>query len=263
MTTIDAASAKSCCAALYQTDWVRLLLGESFHPGGLALTSRLSSLLDLDANSVVLDVACGRGTSALHLARTFGCHVIGLDLGVENVGAARQAAEQSGLDTLAEFRVGDGEAIPLAAASVDVVICECAFCTFPDKARAAAEFARVLRPGGRVGLSDLTRFEQLPPELEGLLAWVACIADARCVEEYAGYLQNAGFGTASIENHDDALREMVRDIRQRLLAVELLTKIGSIELPFVDVEQANSMAKVAAEAVRNGQLGYSLVMATK
>lgn len=263
MTTIDPASTKACCATLYQTDWVRLLLGESFHPGGLALTSRLGLLLGLDSNSVVLDVACGRGTSTIHLARTFGCRVIGIDLGADNAATAHQAAKQSGMDTLAEFRVGDGEAIPLDDASIDVVICECAFCTFPDKDQAAAEFARVLRPGGRVGLSDLTRFGQLPPELEGVLAWVACIADARPVEEYALYLQHAGFRNVSTENHDGALSEMVSNIHQRLIASELLAKLGTIELPFVDFEQAKSMVKVAAEAVRTGKLSYSLVTATR
>ncbi len=83
-------------------------------------------------------------------------------------------------------------ALTFEDASFDAVICECAFCTFPDKERAAAEFARVLRPGGRVGLSDLTRTGPLPDELEGLLAWVACIADARPVEEYAHFLTAAG-----------------------------------------------------------------------
>jgi ubiquinone/menaquinone biosynthesis C-methylase UbiE len=66
------------------------------------------------------------------------------------------------------------------------VICECAFCTFRDKSAAASEFARVLKPGGKVGLSDLTRSGILPAELDGLLAWVACIADARPISEYAG-----------------------------------------------------------------------------
>jgi SAM-dependent methyltransferase len=143
------------------------------------------------------------------------------------------------------------------------VVCECAFCTFPDKAQAAAEFARVLRPDGRVGLSDLTRSGELPPELESLLAWIACIADARPVEEYGALLESAGFTGRFVENHDEALTQMVRDIRQRLLAAELLARLGTMELPFVDFEQAKSMAKVAAEAVRTGRLGYSLVTASR
>lgn len=263
MTMGDAARVKSCCATLYQTDWVRLLLGESFHPGGLALTQRLGALLHLDATSIVLDVACGRGTSAIHLAQTFGCRVIGIELGAENVAAARRAAQEVEISRLTEFHTGDGEAIPLDDASVDAVVCECAFCTFPDKVGAAAEFARVLRPDGRVGLSDLTRSGELPPELESLLAWIACIADARPVEEYRALLESAGFTGRSIENHDEALTQMVRDIRQRLLAAELLARLGAMELPFVDFEQAKSMAKVAAEAVRTGRLGYSLVTASR
>src|SRR5205823_12263086 len=69
------AELKSCCANLYETDVARLLLGDSFHPGGLALTERLGQLLRLCPDDVVLDVAAGRGTSAVHLAKLFGCRV--------------------------------------------------------------------------------------------------------------------------------------------------------------------------------------------
>lgn len=263
MKDIDPATAKSCCVTLYQADWVRLLLGESFHPGGLALTSKLGSLLELDAHSLVLDVACGRGASAVHLARTVGCHVIGIDLGEENVAAAALASAEAGCTALTEFHVGDVECLPLDDASVDVVICECAFCTFPDKAATMAEFVRVLRPGGRIGLSDLTRSGELPQELEGLLSWIACIADARPVEEYLNYFTQAGLKGTSVENHDQALHEMVSEIRKKLFAAELLAKLGTFELPFTDLQQAKSLAKEAAEAVRIGLLGYSLVTATK
>ena len=63
-----AGDAKSCCATLYAGDWARLLLGPSYHPGGLALTERLGTLLGLTPGARVLDVAAGRGTSAIHLA---------------------------------------------------------------------------------------------------------------------------------------------------------------------------------------------------
>lgn len=263
----DGTTIKACCTALYQSNWVRLLLGESFHPGGLALTSRLGTLLGLGPNSVVLDVACGRGTSAIHLAQTYGCRVIGVDLSGESIAAAQQAYREAtkrlSALPLIEFRVGDGEAIPVESSSVDAVICECAFCTFPDKIRASREFVRVLRPGGRLGLSDVTRSAHLPAELEGLLAWVACIADARSVDEYTGYLTDAGFRRVAVENRDDALHEMVKNIQQRLCAVEILTKIGTVDLPTSTVEGAKSMAHAAAAAVRNGKLGYSLLTAIK
>jgi arsenite methyltransferase len=65
-----------------------MLLGDVFHPGGLALTRHLGECIDLAPGVQVLDVACGRGTSAVHLAERFGCHVTGLDYGTENIAAA-------------------------------------------------------------------------------------------------------------------------------------------------------------------------------
>src|SRR5260370_41659650 len=72
---------KACCAAVYASDWARLLLGESFHPGGLALTERLGTLLDLGPGKRVLDIAAGQGSSAIFLAQRFGCEVIGAEYG--------------------------------------------------------------------------------------------------------------------------------------------------------------------------------------
>jgi arsenite methyltransferase len=143
------------------------------------------------------------------------------------------------------------------------VICECAFCTFPDKMAAAGEFARILRPGGRLALSDLTRTGPLPPELEGLLAWIACIADARPVAEYVGYLEQSGFQIATIERHDQALAQLISDIRGRLLGTELMVRLKKLDLPFVDFSQAQRLARAASEAVRAGTLGYSLVTACR
>jgi len=137
---------KTCCSAVYGSDWARLLLGDSMHPGGIKLTERLGRLLELSPGSRVLDVAAGRGTSAWALARSFGCHVTGIDLSSACIDAARHEANDSGLAARLSFEVGDAEALPFDDGEFDAVICECAFCTFPDKVRAANEMARVLKP---------------------------------------------------------------------------------------------------------------------
>ena len=137
MTADPPNTVKQCCARLYESDIVSLLLGDSFHPGGVALTERLGHLINLTEDSHVVDVASGRGTSALHLAQRFGCRVSGIDLSQQNVDRATADAVRLGLADRVQFRVGDGECLPLAAESVDAVICECAFCAFPDKSRAA------------------------------------------------------------------------------------------------------------------------------
>lgn len=254
---------KSCCAAVYESDFARLLLGASFHPGGLALTARLGERLALSPHDRVLDVACGRGDSAISLARRFGCHVTGVDFGPANIAEARSRAEQEHVAELVRFETGDAERLDYPDASFDAVVCECAYCTFPDKAVAAREFIRVLTPGGRLGLSDLTRSGSLPSELHGLLAWIACIGDARPAAEYVGYLETAGFQSVSVEAHDDALASMVRDIQARLLATELMVKLEKVKLPGVEFREANALAASAAQAVRSGVLGYSLITAQK
>ncbi|HVA91794.1 MAG TPA: methyltransferase domain-containing protein [Chloroflexota bacterium] len=256
----SAHEAKRCCAAAYGSDWARLLLGDSYHPGGLALTERLGALLGLGPGMHVLDVAAGTGVSAIHLADRFGCQMTGIDLSEANVAAAQVATARAGVGGLTRFVAGDAERLPFPNDGFDAVICECAFCTFPDKQVAAAEFARVLRPGGRVGMSDLTREGPLPAELDGLLAWIACIADARPLAEYEAYLRHAGFRIDHAEPHHDALGAMVREVRAKLMGVELLVGLKKLDPPGIDLGQAGVIARAAAEAVQAGTLGYALLV---
>jgi hypothetical protein len=96
-----------------------------------------------------------------------------------------------------------------------------------------------------------------------LLAWIACIADARPVEEYVAYLEQAQFQSLSVEPHNEALAQMVRDVRGRLLAAEIIVRLEKMSLPGVDFADAKATAACAAGAVRSGLLGYSLVTAKK
>ena len=260
----SSAELKSCCAALYESEWARLLLGESLHPGGLALTERLGQALKLQPAMTVLDAACGTGTSAIFLAERFGCRVIGVDYSARMLTEARVRAEERGVSARVEFLRGDIESLRLGDDSFDAIICECAFCTFPDKAAAAREFCRVLKTGGRIGVSDLTRMGALAPQLDTLLAWVACVADARPTEDYLALLTNAGLAVETTENHTAALRAIVEDAHLKLMGAEILQKLGKLALPLgVDLEEAKALARIASEAVRDGTLGYVLIVADK
>jgi len=255
-----AAEIKACCAQVYASDAVRLLVGESLHPGGTALTAHLAELMGITSDSTVLDVACGRGVSAVHLAQTVGCRVIGVDYSTANVAAARQAAEVSGVGARCTFVEGDAESLALEDHSVDAVVCECALCTFPNKPRAVAEFARVARPGGRVGITDVTSTGHLPG-LEDLLAWIACIADARSVDEYQGLLHGAAFHTDVIEDHSGALIRLIDTVRARLVIGTAVLSPAAVEAAGWDLRQAGAMAEAAVIAVRSGDLGYTLITA--
>jgi arsenite methyltransferase len=164
---------------------------------------------------------------------------------------------------LARFIRGDAERLPVDAATFDAVVCECAFCTFPDKPTATREFYRALKPGGQVGISDLTRNGETPNDLRSLLAWIACIADSRPIAEYERYLAEAGLRVTLIEPHDEALAELVRNIQAKLLGAELLVKLKKIELPSVDFDEARALARAAAAAVRSGRFGYTVLVATR
>jgi len=262
---------KICCATFYQSDIVRMLLGDVLHPGGLALTGHLGEVIGLDPADRVLDVACGRGASAVHLAERFGSHVTGLDYGAENVAAAKAHAAEKGVTHLTTFRQGDAEGLPFDNGSFDAVISECSFCTFPDKATAAAEMARVLRcpepaegrSGGRLGLTDMTVSGPLPDDIQSLLAWVACVAGAGTPEDYVATLQTASLTDFTVEDQRDALLEMVNNVRRKLLGVELTAGLGKLELGDLDLSEGKRLARRAVELIEDGIVGYTLITAKK
>ena len=260
---VEVAEIKTCCAALYESDWARLLLGDSFHPGGMALTRHLGDLMGLGPQDCVLDVAAGPGTSARFLAEQFGCEVVGIDYSSEMVTQANTLTLEAGLAERVRFEQADAEYLPFEAATFDAIICECAFCVFPNKTTSAREFVRVLRPGGRLGLSDLTRAGPIPKELEGLLGWIACMADAQPIERYVAYLTQAGFQVDLTEDHDHVLEQMVDEIRSKLVGAELLMKLKQVDIAGLDFDSAKALARKAMESVKAGKLGYAAIVGSR
>ena len=197
------------------------------------------------------------------MAERTGCEVLGIDLSAANVAQAGAQAARRGLAARARFAVADAEALQCAAASFDALLCECAWCTFPDKAAAAAEFQQVLKPAGRLAISDLTRVAAPLPQLDGLLAWVACIADAQPLERYAQLLRAAGFEQLQCEERSACLRELVQQVRGRLALLEVLIGLGKLEAPGLDVPQARATLLAADAAIRAGELGYAVLLARR
>lgn len=247
---------KSCCTAAYAAPAARWLLGDSFHPGGAELTSRLGASLQVCAGKTIVDVASGPGTSALQVAHETGCSVIGIDLSPESINAANVRAAEEGLDARVRFVRGDAEALPLDDCSVDGALCECSLCTFPDKAAAASELARVLRPSARLALSDVTAAPgRLPPGLASLEAWVACLAGAQPLEETADLLERAGFLLETVERWDDALGEMIDRVEARLRTARFF--VGDV------VSRGLELTAAARDALDDGALGYGVVVARR
>jgi len=252
-----AAHIKACCAAVYGSGLVHLLLGGRLHPGGDELTRRLADLTGIGLGDRVLDVASGLGTTARLLSAERGAVVRGVELSPRLVVQAERDTAEAGLGHLSSFEAGDAERLPVREASFDVVLCECALCTFPDQAAAVAGFRRALGPGGKVGIADVTlERDRLPAELDTPIGRVACIAGAMPASGYERLLREGGFTDVVVEPHPEAAVATVDSIRNGLDAA------GGALGGLLEVGSALRLVELACDAVREGAIGYALVAAT-
>ncbi len=158
------------------------------------------AVADLGAGEVVLDLGSGGGTDVLLSARRVGPTglVYGLDMTEEMLALARRNAERAGVGNV-RFLRGYIEDIPLPAASVDVVISNCVINLSTDKPAVFREVARVLRPGGRLGVADIVAADELSPaERRARGSHVGCIAGALSFAEYREGLELAGFADVEV-----------------------------------------------------------------
>ena len=109
----------------------------------------------------------------------------------------------------------------------------------------------------------MTREPVLPKELDSLLAWIACVADAQPIEGYAACLSAAGLVVEQVESHDAALTQLVQQVRGKLLGAEIMVGLKKLDLPGVDLSAAKEMAKRALLAIQKGVLGYAILTAVK
>lgn len=154
-----------------------------------------TALGEIRPGEVVLDLGSGGGIDCFLAGRQVGPHgkVIGVDMTPEMIALARKNAAKLQAQNVVFFQ-GELEHLPLEDASVDVVISNCVICLVPDKAQVFRESYRVLRPGGRLYLSDMVSRGELPEHLRtDPQAWASCVAGAEPRELYLGMIEGAGF----------------------------------------------------------------------
>lgn len=163
-----------------------------------------TALASLKAGEIVLDLGSGGGFDCFLAGRKVGAtgRVIGVDMTAEMLAKARGNVatyrEHSGLDNV-EFRLGEIEHLPVADNSVDVVISNCVINLSPNKPQVWREIARVLRPGGRVAVSDLALLRPLPEAvLSDVEALVGCVAGAELVENVGRFVRDAGLADVQL-----------------------------------------------------------------
>jgi ubiquinone/menaquinone biosynthesis C-methylase UbiE len=259
---LSGADAQSCCASLYANPAVRWVFGDELHPGGEATTRRALSLIGVGPADHLLDVASGKGDSAILAARELGCTVTGIDYSQAGVIDAELAAEAAGVAHHVTFETGHAEELPFADGSFDAVLCECSLCLFGDKRSALSEIRRVLRPGGRVAIADvLAEHDRLPTSLRGALAAAACIGAALSLEELRRLLDVASFDLLTIEPCTGEAAEMAQRVHDRLRGARIL--LGGQDGLAPTLAEAIALAEAARHAIDEGALDYAILTATR
>ena len=202
--------AASCCGPGGQAESISMAMGYS----GEALKSvpddanlglgcgNPTALASLKEGEIVLDLGSGGGLDCFLAAEKVGQSgkVIGVDMTPEMVSLARKNAEK-GNHTNVEFRLGEIENLPVADNTVDVIISNCVINLSPDKGRVFQEAYRVLKPGGRLMISDIALLKPLPEFVkESIAAYVGCVAGALLKDDYISAMASAGFENVTAVN---------------------------------------------------------------
>ena len=173
-----------------------------------------TAVADLHPGERVLDLGSGGGIDVLLSARRVGPtgRAFGVDMTDEMLALAQRNAAEAGA-TNVEFLKGHIEALPLPAESIDVVISNCVVNLAADKRAVFAEIARVLRPGGRIGISDIVAEDALSPEQRAERgSYAGCIAGALSISEFRGGLEAAGLTDVSITPSHEVAEGMISAI---------------------------------------------------
>jgi SAM-dependent methyltransferase len=196
------------------------------------------ALASLKQGEAVLDLGAGGGFDCFLAAKRVGKKgkVIGVDMTPEMVHKARENASRGGYANV-EFRLGEIEHLPVADNSVDVVISNCVINLAPDKGKVFSEAFRVLKPGGRMMISDLALLKELPESIRSSVeAYVGCISGAMLRDDYLEAIRKAGLnGVEVVEQtsfpvdllvNDETARALMKDTQ--LTPKRLLELAGSV-----------------------------------
>lgn len=236
---------------MYDTDSVLSL-------SGLEATERLATEAGIGAGSKVLDLGCGLGGPAMHLAEKLGCSVTGVDLVQTNIDTAQQRASDRGLSTKVQFQQGDAQDLPFADNSFDVIFSQDAWCHVPDKAQLISEVGRVVSPEGRIAFTDWVRTGPMSEETMAAVADALGVANLATPEQYREIFMGRDCKVQVHEDISDVFAASYSAVMDRLAGME--DEISSQFSPrvFAIMTEKNGALLEAFEA---GCLGGTLFVA--
>lgn len=231
---------------------MQAVLGGSLHPGGAQLTKEMARAAGLGPGDRILDPACGDGASAVLLARDFGCRVTGLDIDPAQVESARRRAYEVGVSDRCRFEAaaaGPPDGRPSPAKPFDAVLSECSLCLHPGMADTLRWMHGLLRPGGKLLLSDVT--VESPDRFDGAAAFAACLGGAGPKHRLEAAVADAGFTVDSFEDRRGLLCDLRDRVRQRIDVEGILDALGANGL--------RDLVTRAEAELDAGRIGYAVV----
>ena len=200
---------ESCCDSSVEKcdifDFMARYVGMTIiHPGGLQATRELAEGCLIDKNSRVLDLACGKGTSSIYLARRYGCQVVGLDIAEDLIDTGRELARKSGVHDKVSFVVGDALAIPFADNEFDAVISQAMLVLIEDQKKVVTEASRVAKKDGHCGWIELSWKKEPTKDFLDTVSTVICAYCMLNSHTYAGWKQlfeDAGMADLKVIEH--------------------------------------------------------------
>jgi ubiquinone/menaquinone biosynthesis C-methylase UbiE len=271
MTLEEASDVAACCSTVYGSPLAEILVGESFHPGGLTGTRHLLEAGRLRLGARLLDVGCGLGASARLAATEFGLRVDAVDASPAIVARARSKLEGSRV----RWATASLPDLPFENDSFDAVLAECVLSTM-DRRPALAEIARVLKPDGVLMISDVEAAGVAIPAIgHDILGTALCISDAWRPAEMDKLLAEIGFAIIDRADRSRAIAELASRIDARLSVVDLAARDLGLDLtsllgpmldgpnPTFSVTAARAAIEPIREAVQDGTLRYTAVVANR
>jgi SAM-dependent methyltransferase len=239
-------------------------MGHTKHIGGLYATRELAELCHLGEGQEVLYVGCGSGVSAITLAMDYGCYVVGVDILESMVLAAREWAQLRGAEDRTEFRVADAMYLPFEDDRFDVLICESVNTFVPDLARAASEYARVVKPGGYVGMNEGIWIET-PPEAGARLMQELTGQRLRNSEEWVAMLEGVGLLDIEARTHPVDMAREARGQFGFLGCRDILRVMGRFLTQFLFKPSTRELMRLALREPRSAYdyMGYGLYVGRK
>lgn len=210
--------------------------------------------MGLPAHARIADLGCGTGTTALMLARDFELHVSAIDVSSSNIERAVERAELDGISV--RFSQADAHGLPFDNGELDAVLAECTFSLFSDQTTVLAEIRRVLKPGGRLAITDMATGGVLADDITEILAPWTCLATAVDQASYSKMFETAGFEIQSLADESTGLLSLIKKLKRKLLLLGTGALLANQDLQGFDLKTIKFWLDRFETEVKQGSIRY-------